>query len=179
MSALKAVGSSLYERVWVAKKSTVTALLLVAADAIVSGLQTEPLPRWLHIVVGLAAAVLVAYRKAQPEPEGITIPIQRPPSGGLVPVFVFACLFVGATGCTTLTKQGSTASVTIDGETLTSTINPDLTGCISKDPPFTYLGESCSKICYTKVLPFIDLTCTSATTGAVHTVTAKMVTVSP
>lgn len=96
---LKAIGTALYERVILAYKSSLVAFALVVADVVISTLQTEPLPNWLHVTVGVAAFALASYKKAQPKAVAVPIPLEPPPSTGyallgLLPALALACCLV-------------------------------------------------------------------------------------
>jgi hypothetical protein len=62
---MKTILVALYTRVVLAYRSTLIGLALVAADVVVSSLQTAPLPQWVHIVVGVAASILALYKGKQ------------------------------------------------------------------------------------------------------------------
>jgi hypothetical protein len=71
---LKAIAGSLYDRVFVAYKSTLIGLGLVAADVVVSNLQTAALPQWAHALVGVVAAVLTLYKGKASAPQPTPTP---------------------------------------------------------------------------------------------------------
>jgi len=62
------IGSALWQRVFVAYKTTLFGLALVAADVVISTLQAEALPQWVHVVVGIVAAVLALYKGSVAKP---------------------------------------------------------------------------------------------------------------
>lgn len=65
---LKKIGLELWTRVVKAYASTLIGVALVAADVIVTNLQSATLPSWAHAVVGIVAAILALYKGKQPTP---------------------------------------------------------------------------------------------------------------
>ena len=59
---LKAIGSDLYQRIFVAYKSTFLGLLIIAGDVIFAHLQTAPLPPTAHYAVGVLASLFILYK---------------------------------------------------------------------------------------------------------------------
>ena len=59
------VGKALYERVWVAKKSTFLGLGFLVAEVVVQTLAGTEIV-WLHAVAGLAATLLALYKPKVP-----------------------------------------------------------------------------------------------------------------
>ena len=63
----KLILAELWARVFVAYKSTLLSIALVAADVVLHQLELAPLPPWAHYLVGLAATILALYKpKAAP-----------------------------------------------------------------------------------------------------------------
>jgi hypothetical protein len=60
---------ALWDRVFVAYKSTLIGLALVAADVVISSLQSAAIPQWAHAVVGIVASLLALYKGKQPAPQ--------------------------------------------------------------------------------------------------------------
>ncbi len=80
-----------------------------------------------------------------------------------------AVLFLATiSGCAAL--RGASFSATAHGQTISGSIGEDGTVCTSYNPPLTYYGESCSMICVSSTAPFVDLTCTAASTNSLHKV---------
>lgn len=62
----KSILISLWDRVFVAYKSTLIGVALVAATVVIDSLQAAPLPSWAKAIVGVVAAILALYKgKAQ------------------------------------------------------------------------------------------------------------------
>ncbi len=63
---LRKIGSDLFQRVIVSKKSTLVGLAIVAADVIIQNLVASSNPT-IHTIAGIAASLLVLYKgSAQP-----------------------------------------------------------------------------------------------------------------
>jgi hypothetical protein len=60
---------ALWDRVFVAYKSTLIGLALVAADVVISSLQSAAIPQWAHAVVGIVASLLALYKGKQTAPQ--------------------------------------------------------------------------------------------------------------
>lgn len=176
MSVIKAVGSSLKQRVFVAYRSTLTGIGLVAADAVLSTLQDQPLPQWAHVAVAIVAGAFVAYRKKEQEPAKIVnLPIEPPPpSGGTLggaAVFAAFALALLGSGCAGLGAKGA-VTLTKGGTTVTTSISDDGLICSDWTPPVTYFGETCTGVCVSTTAALenvVTLKCAPAA-GGVHIV---------
>lgn len=173
MKILEAIGSALYERVWLAYKSSLTALALVAADAIVSSLQTEPLPQWLHVAVGIVAMALLAYKKTLPKVVAVPIPLDPPPGSGfarlgLMPALAAVCLIVtgcalfkGASGTATVNGEAANIAITLPSGTDVGVTIANSQACVSGPfVPLPIFNFECDTACGTLVGTIgVTLTC--------------------
>lgn len=125
---------------------------------------------WLFTCLAGLGVIFVSLRW---HPNGVNGPAApSAPGAGIVTSFAAALLMgLSVSGCGAANAlKGDSLSATVDGQTVTVSIMPDGTVCSSYAPPITYLGESCSVACQTMTFPFLNLTCASAVTGALHTV---------
>lgn len=96
---LKGLGATLWQRVVLSYKTTLIALLIIAADAAVSYLNTVQLPTWAHSLVGVAASILLLVKERNTK----VLPAPTPPAGfaGLRLLVVLAAVLsvLSLSGC--------------------------------------------------------------------------------